>query len=265
MICPESLSERLCRTFCASVSVNPVPCGYAVSTIFMDNSGDPIGFYVVESDDGIRLEDDGDYLAKLIGSGLSIDQGAKAGHLNSILGEGGAFLNQDTLEIQSETFSEEQIDTRVFRFLTALIQIRNFSIASPAAEKSRFREDATEAIKNEFGNLANFAENEPVNDRFSEFIVDLVIRPLGNSALVGALYFVSTNEKLGEALLLQMDTIINKCESSLKVIAIIEDCSLNRLSKGKFQRAQNRSLAMPIYGGDKHSAIDRVGREMLFS
>lgn len=262
MINPELLSKSLCSTFCASVSVNPVPCGYAVSTIFTDNSGDPISFYITETKDGVRLEDDGEYLTLLIGSGVSIDRGKNGNRLNAILGEGGAFWNRDTFEIQSEPFDEANLARRAFSFLTALIQIRNMAVVSPAAERSRFREDATEAIRNEFCSVANFFENEPVDEKFSDFSVDLIIRPISNVGMVGALYFVSSNEKLSEALLLQMDSIINRRDADLKVVAVIEDSDFRRLSKSKFQRAQNRSLAMPIFRGDEVAAIGRIGREV---
>lgn len=67
---------------CSKFVANPVPSGCAISTVFADRSGDPIAFYVVESGDGYRIEDEGEYLARLVGSGITIDQGQRAQTFN---------------------------------------------------------------------------------------------------------------------------------------------------------------------------------------
>ena len=61
-----ALANSICKAFCGELQVNSVPSGYAVSTAFVDASGDKITFYLSESEDGWRAEDDGDYLASLV-------------------------------------------------------------------------------------------------------------------------------------------------------------------------------------------------------
>lgn len=261
MINKETIVEQLCNTFCSSIYVNPVPCGFAVCTMFMDTYGDPIEFYVVETGDGFRFEDNGEYLSRLIAMGIPINKGQRGEVLDSILEQGGAFWDRDTYEIQSKSFDRSQLGERITGFLSALIRVRDLELLTQDAVRSTFRDDAISALKEQYGESAEFIENEPVDARFEDFTVDLVIRPSAKSATVGAVYFVTTSEKLNEALLLQMDAKI-KHYSEFKVIALIEDSKLKLISKKKFQRAQNRSLAMPIYRGDEEGAIQRVADEL---
>jgi hypothetical protein len=37
------------------------------------------------------------------------------------------------------------------------------------------------------------------------------------------------------------------------------------LSKKKFQRAQNRSLSMPIFRGDEDAAVGGIGRDLAIA
>lgn len=264
MIDAEALRTNLCKTFCSSIVVNPVPSGFAVSTVFSDRSGDPLGFYVVESGDGFRIEDDGEYLSRLVGSGIPIDQGSRGQLLDEILEQGGASWDRDTYEILSESFSESQLGPRLTSFLSAIIRVRDLELITREVVRSTFREDATTALKQRYGKVARFDDNEAVDRTLSEFPADLVIRPNDHSSKTGALYFVTSNEKLSEALLLQMEAERLKRED-FRIIALIEDSEMRMLSKKKFQRAQNRSLSMPIFRGDEDAAVGRIGRDLAMA
>jgi len=130
--------------------------------------------------------------------------------------------------------------------------------------RSTFREDATAALAHKYGEIAHFDENKAVDRNLSEFPADLVIRPNQDSAKTGALYFVTSNEKLSEALLLQMEAE-RLGRKDLQIIALIEDSEMRMLSKKKFQRAQNRSLSMPIFRGDEDAAVARIGRDLAIA
>jgi hypothetical protein len=262
MINPETLKKALCHTFCSSVTVNPVPCGFAVSTFFVDRSGDPIDCYVVEDGDGYRIEDDGEYLTNLIASGIPIDQGSRGQLLESILAQGDARWDQNTYEIKSSGFPEEEIGFRLTNFLSSLIRVRDLELLTREVVKSTFREDAIAALDARYGQVANFNENQAVDRSLSEFPADLIISPKQHgTAMTGALYFVTSNEKLSEALLLQMEAEKLK-RDDIKIVALIEDSQMSPLNKKKFQRAQNRSLSMPIFRGDEDAAVRRIGRDL---
>lgn len=45
-------------------------------------------------------------------------------------------------------------------------------------------------------------------------------------------------------------------------MALIEDAEMSAISRRRFQRAQNRSIPMPIWLGDEEAAIKRIGRDL---
>lgn len=53
--------------------------------------------------------------------------------------------------------------------------------------------------------------------------------------------------------------------SGFRVFAMMEDSGHKLVSQKKFQRAQNRSLAMPMFRGDETGAVDMIGRELGLS
>lgn len=265
MINQELLKKALCQTFCSSITVNPVPSGFAISTFFADRSGDPIGCYVVEDGDGYRIEDDGEYLAHLVGSGIPIDQGQRGELLEAILAQGGAMWDQDTYEIRSQGFPAEEIGLRLTDFLSSLIRVRDLELLTREVVRSTFCEDAIAALEERYGQVANFNENQAIDRTLSEFPADLIIRPKqADRGKIGAVYFVTSNDKLSEALLLQMEAE-KLGRDDFKIVALIEDSDMKPLSKKRFQRAQNRSLSMPIFRGDENAAVSRIGRDLALA
>jgi hypothetical protein len=257
------LKKQLCATFCDAISVNPVPCGLAISSAFEDLSGDPIGFYLIDVDGRYLIEDDGSYLADLIARDIPIEQGTRGQLLDAILAQASASWDRETFEIRSTPFEEKDISGRVVSFLSSLIRVRDLELLTRDVVRSTFREDAIAAIEARFGNVANLNENSPINRDFAEFPADLVVSPKSeaHAARPGAIYFVNTNDKLNEALLLLMESYqLNRTD--FEVVALIEEPDMKIISPRKFQRAQNRSLSMPIFRGDEDAAMTMIGRKL---
>jgi Domain of unknown function DUF1828 len=262
----ENLKRQLCNAFCGSLTVRAVPIGLAISTAFEDSTGDRISIYLRSYEDGFLVEDDGEYLAQLISKDVPIDQGMRGNLLDSILDQGGAYWDRDTYEIRSTIFSEPEISQKVIDFISALIRVRDLELLTREIVRSTFREDATASIIERFHDIANISENEPVSREFTEFPADLVIRPTHamEGAVPGAIYFVNSNDKLNEALLLQMDA--QRLDiSNFEIVALIEEPDMKMISRRRFQRAQNRSLAMPIFRGDEEAAMTMIGRKLRLS
>jgi hypothetical protein len=260
VITPERLKTALCAEFCAAFEVHPVASGYAVSSIFTDRSGDPISLYVVAEDDGYRLEDDGEYLSRLVASGIEIERGQRGQLLDAILGGERAYWDRDTFEIRTDVFAEAELVKRAGSFLSALIRARDLELLTREFVRSTFREDAIRAIVERFGRVANIDQDVAVHRDFSDFPSDAVVRPK-RTGKVGAIYFVNTNEKLGEALLLHQEAKL-KARTDFSVIALIEEPNMGMISRRKFQRAQNRDLTMPIFRGDENAALDQIERKL---
>lgn len=257
---PEHIKRELCNAFCGAVQVHPVASGLAISSPFEDNAGDLISFYLAETSNGLRI--DGSYLAELIGKGVAIDQGSRSHFLDAILAQANATWDRETLEIRSEVISPETVAKSLISFLSSLIRIRDLEFLTRENVRSTFREDAIDAILRNFRDQVVLDEDKPVTEDLSEFPADLVIRPrLGVAGRSGALYFVTSSEKLTEALLLKVEATNLKRED-FAVIALIEEPGLHSIPRKKFQRAQNRSLSMPIFRGDEDNAMRFIAREM---
>jgi hypothetical protein len=257
------LEKLLCSTFCGGISVNPVGAGYAISTAFEDDSGDPITFYLVNASDSFRIEDDGSYLSQLIAMDVPIDQGQRGQLLESILDSGGAYWDHDTYEIKTGEFDESEIPARVIKFLSSMIRVRDLELITREVIRSTFKEDAANAIEKAFGHDARFESDVPVSRDLGDFPADFVILPKRETQSVkhGAVFFVNSNERLSEALLHQFE-VREKGNDKIETIALIEDPALRVISLKKFQRAQNRDLAMPIFRQDEDAAMDYMRRRL---
>lgn len=264
---PEELKKTLCKTFCGGISVQPVPTGYAVSSAFEDSLGDPISFYLTHADeDHYIIEDDGGYLAHLISKDIAIDQGTRGQLLDAILSAGNAYWDRDTYEIRTESFSKEDVARRSIEFLSSMIRVRDLELLTREVVRSTFREDATQALLTTLGGVANIIEDEPVSGKFRDFPADLIIEPRSEfkgRARTGALYFVNSNDKLNEALLLQMEQR-QLDQHDFEVIALVEDPEMRTIKRKNFQRAQNRELAMPIFREDEQGAMNYIRRRLRY-
>jgi len=259
---PQRIKQELCNAFCGAVEVHPVASGLAVSSAFSDSSGDRISFYITETPIGLRMEDDGSYLAELIAKGLTIDHGSRSQFLDAILSQANSTWDRESLEIKSEVLQPSTIGKSIISFMSSLIRIRDLELFTRENVRSTFREDAIEAILRHLHGRVDIEEDRPVTEDLSEFPADLVLRPRsGIEGRSGALYFVTSSEKLNEALLLKLEAM-NLRRDDFAIIALIEEPGLQSIARKKFQRAQNRSLAMPIFRGDEAATVHFIAREM---
>lgn len=257
-----NLEHALCNAFCGSVQVRPVSTGFAVSSAFEDGSGDRITFYIADDIDGVRLEDDGDYLANLIARDIPITEGTRGQLLDSILDQGRAFWDRETFEIKTPSFEESELADRAIRFLSSLIRVRDLELVTREVVRSTFREDVISAITSRFKSSVIVSDNGVIANDFAEFPADLVVRPTApNSTKAAGIYLVNSGDKLNEALLAHQEAQIEG-RDDLAVIAMIEEPDMKVISRKRFQRAQNRSLPMPIFRGDEDAAMSLIARKL---
>jgi hypothetical protein len=260
MTAAESLERALCTTFCEAITVNPVPCGFAVSAGFTDASGDRIGFYVMADGENYHLEDDGEYLAQLVALGVDFERGQRQQLLESVLQTAGATWDHDTYEIRTSAFAEHELTPRMVQFLSALVRIRDLELLTRDFIRSTFREDATAAIMERFGQVANIDERKPVSAEFSDYLPDLVIRPKVQGRNT-AVFFASNPVPFQEAELLRAEVHKEGRDNEITVVALIEDTDkINVISPRRFQRAINRGLPVSIFRGDEPAAMSAIAR-----
>ena len=259
----EAFSRELCSTFCGAIDVRAVPSGFAVSSAFEDSSGDRITFYLTESEEGFQIEDDGDYLAHLIARDIPIHEGTRGQLLDAILAQGRAYWDRETFEIKSGIFPANDLSKRTIEFLSSLIRVRDLELVTREVVRSTFREDVVSALTRRFGSAVHISEHAVVANDFAEFPADIVVQPGATApgARAGAIYLVNSNDKLNEALLAFQDAQIQE-RQDFSVVAMIEEPDMKVISRKRFQRAQNRSLPMPIFRGDEEAAMSRIAREL---
>jgi hypothetical protein len=254
------LGKALCSTFCETVTVNPVPCGFAISAGFSDVSGDRIGFYVIADGENYHLEDDGEYLAQLLAVGIDFERGQRQQLLESILQTAGAAWDHDTYEIRTGVFEQHQLTGRIIEFLSALVRVRDLELLTRDFVRSTFREDATAAIMERFGQVANIDERKPVSAEFSDYLPDLVIRPRDQGRNT-AVFLANNAVPFQEAELLRSEIEKEGRQDQVTVVALIEDPDkINVISPRRFQRAINRGLSVSIFRGDEPAAMSAIAR-----
>ena len=257
------LEKALCSTFCEAITVNPVPCGFAVSAGFTDPSGDRIGFYVIFDGENYHLEDDGEYLAQLQALGIDIERGQRQQLLDSVLQTAGATWDHETYEIKTGTFEESKLTNRMVQFLSALLRIRDLELLTRDFIRSTFREDATAAIVEHFQNVANINERTPISSQFPDYLPDLVLRPKREGRST-AIFLTSNPVPFQEAELLRAEIEKTNLQNELTVVALIEDTDkINVISPRRFQRGINRGLAVSIFRGDEPAAMGAIARQAL--
>lgn len=258
MIDHETLRQKICDSFCTEVTVTPIPYGLGITAFFLDKSGDLIDFDLVKDGDGFRLEDDGDYLDTLMAFGIPVDKGQRRRMLDSILADAGAYWDEETVQIRSQKLTEEEVPGKILGFLQALIRVRDIQLLTREVVKSTFKEDAIATLETRYGRVAEFNHNQPIDEALSDFSADLIIRPK-KQGKTGAIYFITSDAKLSEALLLQMATTQLKREDCT-IIGVLDDS--RAISKKRLQRAENYDLSLTKMGGDKAGAIEGIGRSL---
>lgn len=253
----EDLRRDLCSAFCGGMEVHPVPSGLAISTAFTDNSGDRLTFYVTETPDGFHIEDDGDFLADLIARNVPIDSGMRGELLDSILREGQAFWDRETLEIRTGSFPRRDLPARSINFLSSMIRVRDLALISLERVRSGFREDFLRELALHDADLVVEEGTAPTRS-LAEFPADLVLRAKG--LRTGAIYLVNNDAKLNEALLAWRE--LDDVDDKPALVAVIENMDLQNISRRRFQRAQNRRLPMPVFRGDEAATMAFIKREM---
>lgn len=259
MVSASALQQSLCHRFCDELSVREVEDGLAIATAFRDGDGDPLTMYALPEEDGWRLADDGDYLPGLMASGIDILNTQRSDTLDQILYAAGAYWDRDTYEIRSaRPVPDSQLPTTAMRFLTGLIRARDMALMTREAIRSTFRDDAYAALKARFSNVANVEADVPVSEALSDVPADFLLSP-HNQGRRAAIFVVTRNERLTEALLLQSEADRQDVRD-VSVIALLEDEGLRGISLKNFKRAQNRLDALPFFRGDETAAISRIAK-----
>ncbi|NAZ37185.1 DUF1828 domain-containing protein [Rubellimicrobium sp. CFH 75288] len=250
---PEEAHEALCRVFCERASVAAVPVGLAVSTGFLLPDGDPLTFYVVETADGIVLEDDGDFFATAVASGLPIESGTRAQLLAGILRQEGAYLDRDTCQIRSEPVTAADFGRAAARFVSALIRARDLHLLTQEHIASTFAEDVRAEAERRLGDRFRIEDEE-----HADLPADFVVTSVQTGRRAAIVYAATSNERMLTALVRHM----GREKDDAPVFAVVERIGGGSVSNRTMEVAVNRGLRTPVFGSDPEGAMAFLLREI---
>lgn len=249
----EAIERMLCKAFCGGFSVEALPIGYAVATPFDDGMGDPLTFYVRETEDGSILEDDGDFISSAIAAGVDLDTGSRSELLDDVLRPAGARWDRDTFQIVTDPLPDVRLGRAMVEFVSALLRSREVARLSPQVVRNTFVEDALSMLEEALGDGFFLMSPEEGDDNAP----DMIVRPKSGDGPPGVIFLAATTAKLLSALVRHLDSISGHGHRE-RVVAIVESLSSPALSRSKFEMSQNRGLPMPIWRGHENAAILRT-------
>ena len=251
------MRDELLRVLCNDVSVAKVPIGYAVGTSFRRDDGDKITFYVIEENEGIRLEDDGLSISHLEAAGVDLETDTRRKALDRLLSAAGAYLDHDDMTVKTGPFRREELAARAVDFCSLMIRMWDFLLLTPEKIVSTFREDASAKIRAILEDQAVIRENEPVNERLSEVMPDMVVHAQNRPPV--AIFFANTDNRVHDAIF--QFYAAQDVHEPLSVVALLEQD--NSVSSALRRRATNRLATVPVFRQDEEAAVKRIAREVL--
>ena len=255
------MKEDLCRAFCDEIAVKEVPVGLAVSTPFRRSDGDAVAFYVIQNSTvpGLaRLEDDGQTIAYLEACGVDFDTQTRRKALDALLSEHGAQIDHDENVIKTPNLKESELPRAALSFVGLLLRLFDFLLLTQDHVESTFKEDAAKSIRSVIGSRAEINEIDPVSDKLTEIIPDLVVR--APNRLPVAVFLSQSATRVHEAIFLQMSADY-EAKEPLSVVALLE--KEGTLSHNMHRRARNRLATVTSWEGDKEAAVKRIEKEVI--
>lgn len=253
------MKEALCRAFCNDLKLTEVPAGFAVTTTFVRDDGDSVGFYIVRDrlKNGLfRLEDDGTTVPFLEAAGVEFSTSARSEAFTTLLETHGVEFDEEEMLLHTGALEEAQLPAAAMRFVSLLMRMSDFLLLTQEKIASHFREDAVRLIKERMDGRAEVHEGKEVSSALRENVPDLLLK--ANDRNPVAVFFGTSPQRVYEAILLQMQALYETSEE-VSVITLLEhDNVINRELRKK---AGNRLTAVASFRGDEIAAIDRIDRE----
>ena len=234
--------------------------GLAISTIYDNFIGDPLGFYALGPDeDGFyRLTDDGTTIPYLEASGASLDSDTRLEAFNEMLHQYSVVYREAECQLYIERVARDALAQQALQFLAFLLRVQDLLFMTRERVENAFREDVLDKLRGRFSGRADVKESESVSPTLSDIIPDMVIQAESRHPV--AVFIGTTSQKVSDAVLLHT-LAMYKHKVALRVVAVLE--SESSLPKKFMQRADNHLDAVPRYSKDELTALDRVEREVF--
>lgn len=254
-----SLKERICQAFCESVEITDFDGGFAISTPYLDESGDRIGMYAVGAKGGVfRIVDNALTIAFIEADGAPLNTDSRKAALSRILTDYGAIYDEELGELAITGVVEASLPRAILDFSALLLRVRDLRMLATERVKSTFEEDVREALRAELEGKARITEDMPVSDALSEITPDMVFYAEGRDPV--ALFLATSEAKVWQATHLRLIADY-EFRTPLSIVAMLDTESA--LSAKVRAQADNRLDAVPRYRSEPRAAIQRVVTEVL--
>lgn len=257
------MKEALCKAFCDSVQVRTLPGnGYAVTTPFLLSDGDPILFYLMQSEPkgSWVIEDDGKQVPLLEAGGVRLKEGQRGLVFDALLESYGTRYDANRRTLCSRKLKDEEVAAAALRFIAFLLRIEDLILLSPSLVREAFHDDAIAAIHEKFDAIAGVEEAAPISEKLPGYHADVVLTAHDMTPL--AIYLATSDPKALEALVLKMEAEKYR-DIRCRIVLLLERSKENPLREATYALAQARLdqvLSFRGVEGDSMAALERLFR-----
>ena len=254
------MKDMLCQAFCAALTVQSVPGGYAVETPYQNSDGDPLLLYYIREASGKswRIEDDGSQVPLLEANGVDIRGQSRGEALDFLLTEYDATFDQDARTLRTSYLPEAELGVASIKFVALLLRLQDLLLLSPQIVRSTFREDAIAAIRDKFQGIAKIDEGVPITPELPAYLADVTISS-GDSPVM-AVYLATSEERALQALVLKME-MENYRHVASRVVLLIERAKTNPLRESTYALSQARLDDVLSFRGVESDAMQRLASD----
>ena len=255
------MKEALCRAFCGDLTLTDVPVGYAVSTTFLRDDGDSVGFYIVrdrQRADRFRIEDDGTTIPFLEAGGVEFSTETRSAAFTALLDTYQVEFDEDEMLLHTAVVNEAELPAAAMRFVALLLRVSDFLLLTREKVASSFREDAARLIRERIGDRATVAEGVAVSANLADNVPDMLIQAPDRRPV--AVFFGSSQQRVYEAILLQMQALY-EAKEDVAVIALLENDRV--VTRDVLKRAMNRLETTLTFRGDELESVHRIERAAI--
>ena len=253
------MKQALCEAFCAALTVERVPSGYAITTPYTFTDGDPIILYAVTVKNGVfRLEDSGVQIPMLEAVGVTLREGVRGQGFESLLTEYGLEFDPNEMVVRTDPTPEGEVGKAALKLLAFLLRLQDFELLAPDRVKQTWQEDALRSLHLRFDPIARVEEHAPVVPDLQGLPADAVIR--FNSGGPPLAVFLGTSDAKGlEALVLKME-LESYQHAPGAVVLMVERAKNNPLRERTYAMAMARLNDVLTYRGAEAETLMALAR-----
>jgi len=252
------MKDILCRAFCDALEVRNIPSGYAITTPYAFDDGDPIIVYAMTVSAGIyRLEDAGVQIPALLGSGVNIGDGLRAEVFDALLREYDLAFDPDAMVVKSRDFAEAEIGSATLSLVAFMLRLQDFMLLTPERVKRTWQDDAIKSIHETFDSIGRVEEHAAVLPEARSIPADAVVHFNAADTAPLAIFLATSDSKALQALVLKME--LEKYQhKDVTVVLLVERAKQNPLREATYAMAQARLDEVLTYRGAEADTMLRL-------